>query len=173
MWFRKISSRLRNTFFCNIETAKIFPWSFKDKDFYRLILVSKGIIRIYINDIKVPKKKSYVCGLYKDSNTIKIKIKGLLNSKTFFLPVNSPIQFVNLAINLPDFNKTDRLDSMEIKSKAPLRCAELLPKTIVSTKSPLTKANPFEVLKSKKRFSLNIKNHQLNNSTNRPISWKN
>src|SRR5690554_1804431 len=82
MWFRKKVSQLKNVFFCSIEDAKIFPWSTSEETLYRLMLSSKGCLRIYINGIKVPRRTSYVCGSYKDSDTIKIRIFGVLNFRT-------------------------------------------------------------------------------------------
>lgn len=182
MWFLKIFSFIRDAFFCRIEGIQIFPWTYSDEEFFRVILGSRGFVfRTYINGVKVPRRNSYVCGKYKDSETIKIRVRGILNSKTFLIPTDSTSHFVGFTINLPSVNKSESLRNKEIKYGKSRRNAVLDSKNIKSqklnlakkSKLHLSKKDSLEVLKSKRSFSLNRKNYHLNNLTNRPISWKN
>lgn len=168
MWSKKILSLLQNIINCRIEESKVFPFTSSEKILYRLIISYKGCIRIYINDVKVPKKNSYVCTQYENTNSIKIRIRGLFNSKTIFIPLDSSSHFDSLILNFPAVNKAKILINKEIKYKAIKRYRLLEPNNIraYKCKKKLLHNNALSLLKINKNYSIKRKHHQLNNLTN-------
>lgn len=171
--FQKIFSRLKSTFFCSIKEAKLFAWTYSGEALFRLMLNSKGGIRFYVNDVKVPKRNSYVCGQYKDTGSIKIRVRGIFNSKTLFLPTYSSTQFVSFDLNLPLITKMERLQNKEISYISQNRNAVIDSKNMESKRSSISKQYSLEVLKLQKKFSLNKKDFKINNPTNQLKLWKN
>lgn len=52
---------------------------------------------VFINDVKVKKQSDYIVGTYKETNTIKLKFKGLLKSTTIILEINPSTIDVNIS----------------------------------------------------------------------------
>src|SRR5690606_23072445 len=127
MWLKNTFELFRNMVICKIEDLKVFPFTYLDKTLYRLILNHKGCIRIYINDVKVKKRSSYVCSQYKNSKSLKIKVRGLFSSKTLFISLIPPAHFEHLNINFPVINKKEGLKNKQISYRATKRYKILEP----------------------------------------------
>ena len=167
MWFKKLFTLLQNITNCRIEDSKVFPWTYSGQTLYRLILSYEGCLSIYVNDIKVPKRNSYVCTQYKDVNSIKIRVTGLFNSKTTFIPLDTPSHFDSLFLNLPVVNKAKILKNKEIKYRAlnGYRILETSNIRAYKCNSQLLNKNVLNHLKINKNYSLTRKQYQLNNIT--------
>lgn len=167
MWLSKVYKRAQHILYCRIEESKIFPWTYSDKSLFRILLSFKGCIRIYINDAKVPKRDTYVCSQYKDSGTVKVKVWGLFNYKTIFLPINTELDFEELYVNFTSFNKV-KIISNNRKEYCPkiYTLNQFADIRIYKCKKPILHKSYLEFLKSRKQFSLNRKQHQLTNLTN-------
>lgn len=180
----KIFSFIMNTFFCSVQKIEVFPWTASNDKFYRLMLQYKGYpFKVFINDIKVPKRSTYVCGQYDDLNSVKIRVRGILSSKTYFIETNSSSNLNGYLLNFPALEKPIHLREKNIQYGISRMQGNLRPKKfkIQNTKKELNKKlstkmslqNSEVALKFNRNYSLNNKDYQLNNTTNRPTSWRN
>lgn len=165
----QVISFFKNLLFCSLEKIEIFPWSTPDDTFYRLILIYKGYpFRVFINDIKVKKRSTYVCVQYDDVHAVKIKVRGILNSETYLIETTSISNTMGYALNLPKAKKSRLLKDKNINYGVARK-----PGDLQSIKKEFNKKldarifikNSETVLKFKKNYSLN--------NTTHPTTWKN
>ena len=177
MGYLKIFSFIKNALFCSVQNIEVFPWTASNDKFYRLILQYKGYpFRIFINDIRVQKRSTYVCGEYDDLHSVKVKVRGILNSKTYFIETNSLSNSVGYLINLPKVEKSKLLKDKNIEYGISRKQGNLQSKTLrvqnskkkLSQKlgSKMFNQNSDKVLKFKRNYS-------LKNTTNPLTTWKN
>lgn len=60
-----------------------------NKQLHDLYISYKNCFRIYINDSRVPKKHTHLVSTYNNTNTIKLKLVGFLNSQVYYLKINT------------------------------------------------------------------------------------
>ena len=68
--------------------AVFIGFALHSKQLYNLKFSTKGCISIYINDVKISNKASIQCSGYKTTSFIKVKLKGILFSNIFHIPIN-------------------------------------------------------------------------------------
>ena len=88
-----------NFFKCNLIKSHICGVGSNNKQLHLLTILHKNCIKVYINDILVPKQNIYHVSTYEQTNTIKIKLVGVFNNQTHFLDVKSK----SIDVNLPSF----------------------------------------------------------------------
>jgi hypothetical protein len=98
-----------NAFKCSLIKSHICDYDANNKQLFHLTLLYKNCIKVYINDVLVPKKNIYLASVYKDNQTIKVKLVGLFNSQTHFLEIRT--QSIDVSFHL--FEKRNVLRPIE------------------------------------------------------------
>jgi hypothetical protein len=92
---------LINSFSCTLIKSHICDYDANNKQLFHLTLIYKNCLRIYINDVLVPKKNSYLVSPYKETQSIKVKLIGVLKNQTCFINVKSN----SIEVNIPSFKR--------------------------------------------------------------------
>lgn len=93
--------KIKYKFRCIINHAYVCDYKYNNNQFFNLSLFYKNCIKIYINDTRVPKRDNYLVSTYKNTNSIKVKLIGLLNNHELYIDINSK----SLDVCLKSFKK--------------------------------------------------------------------
>ncbi len=98
-----------NIFKCNLISSHVCSYDGNNKQLFHVSLYYGNCIKLYINDVLVPKQSVYLVSRYKNTHTIKVKLCGLFNSQTVFLQ----LKVASLEVNFSLFEKINTLSVLE------------------------------------------------------------
>lgn len=157
---------ITNSFKCKLLHSHICDYVGSNKQYFNIVICYKNSIKIYINDVKVPKRNNYITSTYKKTNRIKIKLIGIFNNQVFFIDANA----VALDVSLHSFQK--KIDSSSIKAINNLSHKDFNLKSIkqqyeIKSQKKITKTNTAVLSRTEQSKSeIVIPNYNLTNITN-------
>jgi hypothetical protein len=151
---------------CNLTSSYIYDYNCNNKQLYHLVITYKNCIKIYVNDVLVPKQNTFVIGSFKETNSIKIKLIGIFNNQTYFLKVEAN----KIEVNLPFFEKSNKLNSIRPTNTISHKSFNLTSQTLqieLDHYKPLKMASLVKISKELKLNSTLInQNYNLTKITN-------
>ena len=152
-----------NTFKCYLLKSHVCDYYGSNKQVYLLTILHKNCYKIYLNDILVPKRNTFLATTYKDTQSIKIKLVGVFNSQTYFLEVNP--KFID--VNFPNLKKSinnkffEPIHSLTYRS---FSFISLIKQRELKTDKKIEKLNEI-VLFSNTKLKTELKNQNYNLTT--------